>query len=550
MLTFMCALLHFTVDRGLFLVEVLSMTHWPMMHIISSTLHPLIWYGLVFTILGRFWIIRYNIECVRAQCDNEWRSVINNEYMEENWFVRNKATFGNGKFIFSRFILPVYLVCAVGAIFVDFALDSGDSLGDSNHHAHTYEDYVHQFTIDSCVTILPYFFMAFLWSKTSDIGDTLWMRREQFFLFVIFMVGVFVNLVLGFCVVFLFRLRNDVEGVIHLALLESHVMAGVSFLIILIMTYGVLSQNNYSLRATSALQPFLREHVNNLNKQNSRLSLTEQVSNSGLSPVSLKTALSDHIMFYAFMNHLASEFSMESLLSVVEFVQYKAYILEHCRDYLSSRHDYTSQMVELPKDLPQSSIVFGNCETTAEQAEAVQTTTQTTTTDVPSIADARDVPSIASVADSSNSLRITSIEVAANGSGCHRGRSKSTGGGLYDSLRPFQTKAQLLYDKYIRVEAVYEINISYEMRISFARLLENEQAWTVMFEHSNKNAAKMQAEKMISDKLHEIIELLNNTIDEMVRLLHHSYSRFKTTLVYEKHMKRMSVVQQAQNNNL
>ncbi len=51
---------------------------------------------------------------------------------------------------------------------------------------------------------------------------------------------------------------------------------------------------------------------------------------------------------------------MECLLAIVEFTEYTDYCIHNFKDYLSTKHDYKSQLVKLSHDIPQSLIVYGS----------------------------------------------------------------------------------------------------------------------------------------------------------------------------------------------
>merc|ERR1712228_632757 len=58
-----------------------------------------------------------------------------------------------------------------------------------------------------------------------------------------------------------------------------------------------------------------------------------------------------------FMMHLASEYSMEILLSSIEFTQFQEYILSHIPDIDDSTLE-TIKLIKFPSSIPKSSIVY------------------------------------------------------------------------------------------------------------------------------------------------------------------------------------------------
>eukprot|EP00483_Globobulimina_turgida_P005103 UN05113 len=85
----------------------------------------------------------------------------------------------------------------------------------------------------------------------------------------------------------------------------------------------------------------------------------------------LYQALEKEDVFDAFLNHLAAEFSLQTLLALIEFLQFQRY----CHKYFiknpvayqtllpeNETLSLESDRIRLPQDLPQSDIVFLNCE--------------------------------------------------------------------------------------------------------------------------------------------------------------------------------------------
>merc|ERR1719242_1570482 len=74
--------------------------------------------------------------------------------------------------------------------------------------------------------------------------------------------------------------------------------------------------------------------------------------------MTLSQILQNHFGYDAFIQHLSGEFSMENLLSLTEFLQWKLYIHERCRDStMNKKLKYWLTMLPL-KNLPRSKIVY------------------------------------------------------------------------------------------------------------------------------------------------------------------------------------------------
>ena len=111
-------LCHICIDRVLWIVYICDISKSIILNILCILTYPIILYGLLYSLLCRFWIIRYDIQFVRAQCNNKWRSVINEEYVEQNWYIIHKSKWGNCKFITTHILLPIYTICIVSSIII------------------------------------------------------------------------------------------------------------------------------------------------------------------------------------------------------------------------------------------------------------------------------------------------------------------------------------------------------------------------------------------------------------------------------------------------
>ena len=116
------------------------------------------------------------------------------------------------------------------------------------------------------------------------------------------------------------------------------------------------------------------------------------------------------------MQHLGREFSMECLLSLIEFIQFEEYVYEHIQNDKKLEMDFSKEStmirnnhkIYLPDSIPKSSIVFSNDDTNKSWIENAK------------------------------------------------------------------HKCYLIFCKYINIESEYEINIAWRLRQKLIRILGNE----------------------------------------------------------------------------
>ena len=74
----------------------------------------------------------------------------------------------------------------------------------------------------------------------------------------------------------------------------------------------------------------------------------------------LAEVLSDSKLFPWFTAHLASEFNLNVILALIEFVQFKAYCSQYYKANSTEHIQLKSDRIRIPTDMPRSSIVYEN----------------------------------------------------------------------------------------------------------------------------------------------------------------------------------------------
>ena len=86
--------------------------------------------------------------------------------------------------------------------------------------------------------------------------------------------------------------------------------------------------------------------------------MSPKVNNDGLSMRStVFESLSSSNFYYGFIQHLSREMSVECLLSVTEFVQFREWVKETTNDYVEKEDSDDQFSVQLPSNIPKSWIV-------------------------------------------------------------------------------------------------------------------------------------------------------------------------------------------------
>ena len=572
-------LFHICVERVLWILYAAGIYESKILELMSYSLYPIVSFAVMCALLWRFWIIHFDIHFVAVSANKKWRSIINNEAIEHDWYLQNRAKWGNRKFIGCNVLLPLYAFCAIMGITARWLIFSYST----RPAAWTSITYIG-------IALIPYSAIIYLWCKTPDFDDAYGIRAATKAIFIVLAIKFLTIIVVSICAETLIMNANENENqdedLLILLLAKSHVIAFCDFMIILSLCFAKYIKPASALcfcpcdsRRTIVKQLDL---FRAMTAHSSCVSDSEDVSKSCGSPraaladpakqkarteraklraIQFKTISKRTRHFDAFMTHLGKEYSMEGLLAVVEFTQYQTYAIKEFKDYLSTKNviGYTQEIVELPPDIPQSLIVYGPLK---QKSKSPSSSRKKTMADIQcnnveiQIELASPAPSSVSVTTSTSrtgstlvkngntlTVDVTSTIRNRNGSGWNtpkhaRSPQLSPGAmyrlppcsefrGLCADLRPFQTKASKLYEKYIAPGSDYEINISYGLRKAFTQMLGDDEVWSTLFKESGKNRDKLRNEKIIAERLDRILKLFAKCTKAMIKLTNQSFTRFK-----------------------
>ena len=85
---------------------------------IDALLYPIIYHGMGFALLLRFWLLYFDTNWRSSALSSEWSKIINPEGLKSDWFLSNKKTYGNPGYIRKK--LMVFYVLSVTASSLSF----------------------------------------------------------------------------------------------------------------------------------------------------------------------------------------------------------------------------------------------------------------------------------------------------------------------------------------------------------------------------------------------------------------------------------------------
>ena len=253
----------------------------------------------------RPWLMSFDLNYLKSSKNEQWKSQIDSKFAEKDWYLLNRITYGNKRFIMIR-VCAYYLFCAVSSslIFIFF--------GPSHFHLAQFVDGVF-FSLPVFVTLYCYY------TVPKDLNDQFLFHYEFRTTATIFATGLiwyFLNQIVAF---FGYLTINTILT----ALLGVFSIACPSLISILWIPRKILSNHMWSqqqqhFRKQSA-DIILHEIQMGTKHKNENVSIEKKLLN----------ALRRERKFESFISWMYREFSSETILCFVELIQFKQRIVAY-----------------------------------------------------------------------------------------------------------------------------------------------------------------------------------------------------------------------------
>ena len=335
---------------------------------IGDILNFISYFLIIHCLVLRFWCLYYDIKYQLSMKDNVWKCLIDKNYIinkehlqqvgsfdidDDLWFIKNKSKQGNSKWVikhwFTRSIIA-FSGCLVIMLLIEAIFGIGLQRGIIE-------------VIFSILFSIPWLFMIYIYHKIPPFFDTYHIRKEIVVIHNIDLIDVIasimVSIIANYGIYHSTRNSNgagnpyslilDNEWLNIITIITFYVMGISHVIIIYIMTYWVRHR---------IIQD--EKHIN---------TLKHRISTS-TAHLKLIEILQHPYGYELLMQHLSNEFSIENLLSLTEFIQYKNMIAAELGIDKNDKNDANgkeSNDVEHESDLninlpletiPKSSIVY------------------------------------------------------------------------------------------------------------------------------------------------------------------------------------------------
>eukprot|EP01084_Bolivina_argentea_P155635 271209_1 len=323
-ITIIC-LIHIAIYSPLYAFQVTFPQHHDniILNTAMSFIFSFTFYSMLYATIIKIWLLYFDSILISVTKQNKWQVYIDRKE-GQNWFIQHKDIYGKLnttllKIVSIPLLITVIIVSLVGHL---------QTARLSNLWAIT----------NTVCIIIPGSFLIVTWNKTHPINDTLLLYKEvkdgskaASICFVIYIL---------FCFLLpAFNIDPYIRYIID------------NVWILTLMWFGSIYHTAYGL-IVLWIQPKLAQKRLNLQ-------LAEQQQKRYV----FEDIFGNEKIFHLFMVHLSSEYSMECLLSVIEFIQFQKYIID--RDELNIDQNILKNEIlfidiEFPSNVPMSGIVNRN----------------------------------------------------------------------------------------------------------------------------------------------------------------------------------------------
>ena len=328
--------------------------------------------------LIRHWIFFYNIQHNNLLKSNEWKHVISqNHNISNSFYIKYKPLFGNKKLLKNiNWILGVIISG------ISLTLSIYDFAGKQS--LIVTESLMLLFLGGTFTINMACFFISsiiiFFKLRSIKFHDDLYIFQELVVFFKIIILGFIIyfliacisGIVAQFTASTVERLEND-ENVL---IVSYFILINVYIIFYIILIYVMSRYIISKLQKDEALRLEYGERLSIFNDSNSnhlKNNITNSINNNK-QEISVFNILSNKEYIESFMAHLSREFSMEILLALIEFVQFRQNLLDHIHDDNNINHQETEEElleIQFPSTIPESSIVKNKSYNDKERAHAL-----------------------------------------------------------------------------------------------------------------------------------------------------------------------------------
>lgn len=285
------------------------------------------WYLLLLYFLNvRNWLIYYRYKWNYHTIEYQYKLMINSSLKNKislNWFLRYRSTFGNNLYILKLFAIIhfiLFLSCSTGYLLRIFAVINQQKNNQNNNNHFSNQSTLGIILLNVSL-IIPIIFYAIIAFKTPSFNDYYFIHFENKLhsrlLILLQAWPIIANIIANFTNIYIF-----------LSILSTPLII-ILFFMNYVSTYLIISKN-----------------INNKISHNLSTDLKVKAKQ-----ITLEQILMNKHALHQFMQHLFTEYSIECLISFIEFTQFQKYILQN-----GHGKENNVKMDDIHSDIPKSNI--------------------------------------------------------------------------------------------------------------------------------------------------------------------------------------------------
>eukprot|EP01084_Bolivina_argentea_P102970 184463_1 len=261
--------------------------------IISSILYLICTPSVGCAFAARAYLLYYDHKWMLASNKGRWAHLITDYYKTHtNWYIKHRATFGNPKFVFSKILIPICIVCSLLVLTAKFVSQALGAI------------------IVNLIYIFLIVFILVIYHRIPTHSTDCFLIKKEIKMQLI--LGLLTVIFTTIYVIFKDFAFNGHRYYFFICPAQI-IFTTIYVLVALVSTRWVMIDSGLSFkRDRNEKQEYSRTIS---------ISTTRQTS-----PISLRQILKSREGFEAFFNFVFSEFSSESLLCIVECFQWKSFI--------------------------------------------------------------------------------------------------------------------------------------------------------------------------------------------------------------------------------
>eukprot|EP01083_Nonionella_stella_P046685 124990_1 len=307
------------------------------LNVISDVLYNPPTYFILFMCFMRYWMMYYDIQFSNGCLNLKWKEHIRCDQpltASEKWYIEHRPTYGNLSFLFKRVVICTCIISPASLTFV-FMFEFGVT-------DMSYELFLNLIVFSTVIGTLVYLSVY----KIPNFQDNIYLSQEAkavaytwIITWLIYATNQLITVFVG--VHLINRLLIDLSSTVAIASCPF------------VSTYWVLKRITESELANA---------INtNLTESQSHSHGDDYRNRDGSVGMQIVDILQDKRLIDLFVQQMIKEFSVECVLSLIEFQQFKAFAMDKLKinraDYATN--EKSNALITFPDGVPLSDIVYG-----------------------------------------------------------------------------------------------------------------------------------------------------------------------------------------------